>query len=73
MIMTQNSMPTNKHGDIVESELLEILEAVIDSRTGLSAIHQLLDEAKTMSDIRHRFNQWQRNQGADKKRNNTID
>ena len=67
MIMTQNSMPTNKHGDIVESELLEILEAVIDSRTGLSAIHQLLDEAKTMSDIRSRFNQWQHNQGRTKK------
>lgn len=67
MIMTQNTPPTHKHGGIVKSELLEMLETVIDSRSGLSAIHQLLDEAKTMSDIRSRFNQWQRNQSADKK------
>ncbi|MBZ0068813.1 MAG: hypothetical protein K8F26_08360 [Thiobacillus sp.] len=62
MIMTRNTPPTAKHGDIVESELLDILQTVIEARCGLSAIHQLLDEAKTMSDIRIRFNQWQTEQ-----------
>jgi hypothetical protein len=62
MIMTRNTPSTAKHGDIVESELLDILQTVIEARCGLSAIHQLLDEAKTMSDIRIRFNQWQTEQ-----------
>jgi hypothetical protein len=62
MIMIRNTPPTAKHGDIVESELLDILQTVIEARCGLSAIHQLLDEAKTMSDIRIRFNQWQTEQ-----------
>ena len=59
MIMTRNTPPPATHGDIVESELLDILQTVIEARCGLSAIHQLLDEAKTMPDIRARFNQWQ--------------
>ncbi len=62
MIMTRNTPPPAAHGDIVESELLDILQTVIEARCGLSAIHQLLDEAKTMSDIRTRFSQWQTNQ-----------
>ena len=49
MIMTRNTLPPAAHGDIVESELLDILQTVIEARCGLSAIHQLLDEAKTMS------------------------
>lgn len=64
MIMTRNTPPPAAHGDIVESELLDILQTVIEARCGLSAIHQLLDEAKTMSDIRTRFSQWQTNQRA---------
>lgn len=48
--------------DIVESELLDMLQTVVDARCGLSAIHQLLDEAKTMSEIRARFAQWQAEQ-----------
>lgn len=62
MIMTRNTLPPAAHGDIVESELLDILQTVIEARCGLSAIHQLLDEAKTMSDIRTRFSQWQTEQ-----------
>jgi len=62
MIMTRNTLPPAAHGDIVESELLDILQTVIEARCGLSAIHQLLDEAKTMSDIRTRFSQWQTDQ-----------
>jgi hypothetical protein len=64
MIMTRNTLPPAAHGDIVESELLDILQTVIEARCGLSAIHQLLDEAKTMSDIRTRFCQWQTAQRA---------
>jgi hypothetical protein len=62
MVMTRNTPPPAAHGDIVESELLDILQTVIEARCGLSAIHQLLDEAKTMSDIRTRFDQWQTEQ-----------
>jgi hypothetical protein len=50
---------TVAQSDIDESELLDILQIVIDARCGLSAIHQLLDDAKTMSEIRTRFHQWQ--------------
>jgi hypothetical protein len=64
MMMTRNTPPPAAHGDIEESELLDILQTVIEARCGLSAIHQLLDEAKTMSDIRSRFNQWQTDQRA---------
>ena len=64
MIMIQNTPPPAAHSDIVESELFDILQTVIEARCGLSAIHQLLDEAKTMSDIRTRFSQWQTDQRA---------
>ena len=50
------------HTDIVESELQDMLKTIIDARCGLSAIHQLLDGAQTMSDIRARFSQWQAGQ-----------
>ena len=56
---TENTPPPAGQGDIVESELLDILQTLIDARCGLSAIHQLLDGAKTMADIRARFSQWQ--------------
>ena len=59
---SRNTRPSATHSDIVESELLEILQTLIEARSGLSAIHQLLDEAKTMSDIRTRFSQWQTDQ-----------
>ncbi|OZA30177.1 MAG: hypothetical protein B7X93_04130 [Hydrogenophilales bacterium 17-61-9] len=48
--------------DIVESELEEMLQTIIDARCGLSAIHQLLDGAQTMADIRARFGAWQATQ-----------
>lgn len=57
-----NTPPPAVQGDIVESELLEMLQAVVDARGGLSAIHQLLDGARTMAEIRARFAQWQADQ-----------
>ena len=58
MIMNHPAAPT----DIIESELEEILQTIIDARCGLSAIHQLLDGALTMADIRARFSEWQATQ-----------
>ncbi|HEY9098512.1 MAG TPA: hypothetical protein VIN38_06560 [Thiobacillus sp.] len=55
MIMTHPAL----HTDIVESELKEMLQTIIDARCGLSAIHQLLDGALTMADLRARFGEWQ--------------
>jgi len=55
MIMTHPAA----HTDIVESELKEMLQMIIDARCGLSAIHQLLDGALTMDDLRARFGEWQ--------------
>jgi hypothetical protein len=58
----ENSKTSASHSDIVESELLEILQQLVDAGCGLSAIHQLLDEATTMSEIRARFEAWQAGQ-----------
>lgn len=69
MMTTRNTAPPAVHSDIVESELLVILQTVVDAGCGLSGIRQLLDEAKTMSDIRARFIRWQTNQHADKQNN----
>ena len=62
MMTPRNPPPPAAQSDIVESELYDILQTVIDARCGLSAIHQILDEAKTMSEIRARFAQWQADQ-----------
>lgn len=64
MTATKTPLPA-AHSDIVESELLDMLQALIDARCGLSAIHQLLDEAKTMAEIRARFARWQAGQHGD--------
>ena len=61
-MMTARSTPPPAQNDIVESELSEILQTLVDARCGLSAIHQLLDEARTMSEIRARFARWQHDQ-----------
>ena len=58
MTTTHPAAPT----DIVESELEEMLQTIIDARCGLSAIHQLLDGALTMADLRARFIEWQATQ-----------
>lgn len=63
----RNTPPPVAQSDIVESELLDMLETVIDAGGGLSAIRQLLDEAKTMSEIRARFARWQAGQRTNKK------
>ena len=62
MMQSRNTPPPLEQSDIVESELLDILQSLIDARGGLSAIHQLLDGAKTMPEIRARFVQWQTEQ-----------
>lgn len=59
MTRAADAPPSAGHGDIVESELYEILQTLIDARCGLSTIHQILDGAKTMPEIRRRFAQWQ--------------
>lgn len=59
MAKSENSIPPATHDDIEKSELMDMLQAVIASGGGLSAIHHLLDEAKTMSEIRSRFAEWQ--------------
>ncbi|MHB1085256.1 MAG: hypothetical protein ACYCZA_10505 [Thiobacillus sp.] len=64
MMMNRNTLPPAARGDIVESELLDMLQTVIEARCGLSAIHHLLDGARTMSDIHARFAQWETNQHA---------
>ena len=62
MMPARNTSPPAAQSDIVESELLDMLQTVIDAHCGLSAIHQLLDEAKTMAEIRARFARWQADQ-----------
>ena len=62
MMTARKTPPPAAHSDIVESELLDMLQTLIDARCGLSAIHQLLDEAKTMAEIRGRFARWQADQ-----------
>ena len=57
--MIPNAAPPPIRSDIEESELQDMLQTVIDARCGLSAIHQLLDGAQTMSEIRARFSQIQ--------------
>ncbi len=59
MMTDRHTPPPATQSDIVESELLQMLQTLIEARCGLSAIHQLLDDAKTMSEIRTRFAQWQ--------------
>jgi hypothetical protein len=62
MMTARKTPPPAAHSDIVESELLDMLQSLIDAHCGLSAIHQLLDEAKTMAEIRARFARWQADQ-----------
>ena len=62
MMPARNKTPPVEQSDIAESELLDILQVLIDARGGLSAIHQLLDGAKTMPEIRARFVRWQAEQ-----------
>ena len=62
MMTARNTPPPAAQSDIVESELLDMLQTMVDAHCGLSAIHRLLDEAKTMAEIRARFAQWQAGQ-----------
>ncbi|MBT9567084.1 MAG: hypothetical protein IV085_02170 [Thiobacillus sp.] len=62
MIMTHPPFHPAHPSDIVESELKDMLKTIIDARCGLSAIHQLLDGALTMAEIRARYDQWKANQ-----------
>lgn len=58
-MMTRETRRPSPQSEIVEADLIEMLQKVIDARGGLSVIHQLLDDAKTMSEIRARFARWQ--------------
>ncbi len=59
MMNPGNPPPRAVQGDIDAAELSAMLQTIIEARCGLSAIHHLLDDARTMSDIRERFVQWQ--------------
>lgn len=62
MMTATNTSTHAPQSGIVESELLDMLQTLIDAHCGLSAIHHLLDEAKTMPEIRTRFAQWEADQ-----------
>ena len=62
MMTTRKMPPPAAQGDIVESELRDMLQAVADARGGWSVIHQLLHGARTMAEIRTRFARWQAGQ-----------
>lgn len=64
MMNARNTPPAAAHGDIVNSELIAMLETVVEAHCGLWEIHQLLDKASTMSEIRARFARWQVEQQA---------
>ena len=62
MTTARMTPPPAAHSDIVDSELLDMLQTLIDARCGWSAIHQRLDEVKTMAEIRARYARWQAGQ-----------
>lgn len=62
MIMTHPPFRPPGPSDIVEAELRDMLKSIIDARCGLSAIHQLLDGAVTMAQIRTRYARWKATQ-----------
>lgn len=62
MIMTYPPFRPPGASDIVEAELRDMLKSIIDARCGLSAIHQLLDGAVTMAEIRVRYARWKATQ-----------
>jgi hypothetical protein len=64
MTKSANTIPQAARGGIVKVELLDILQAIITAGGGLLAIHLILDEAKTMTDIRTRYIQWQTDKRA---------
>ncbi len=64
MMNTGNTLPHAAHSDIEQSELLDILDRVVEAKCGLSEIYQLLYKATTMSEIRARFARWQAEQQA---------
>lgn len=59
MIPSGNPPSRTAQGDLDTTELAAMLQTIIQAQCGLSAIHHLLDEARTMSDIRARFVEWQ--------------
>lgn len=62
MIMTRPPFQPDTSSEIVESELQDMLKTIIEARCGLSAIHQVLDGALTMTEIRARYDQWKTTQ-----------
>jgi hypothetical protein len=59
MVKLGNTSPNALLDELEKRELLEMLQVVIAEGGGLATIRLILDEAKTMPDIRARFAAWQ--------------
>ncbi len=59
MALSETPLDRSPHGDLDAAELTAMLQTLIAARCGLSAIHHLLDEARTMAEIRARYIEWQ--------------
>ncbi len=62
MALSETPLDRSPHGDLDAAELMAMLQTLIAARCGLSAIHHLFDEARTMADIRARYAEWQTTQ-----------
>jgi hypothetical protein len=59
MTKSAKPVPQAARDGIIQAELLDMLQTIITAGGGLLAIHRILDETKTMTDIRSRYRQWQ--------------
>lgn len=64
MVKLGNTSPNALLDEHAKRELLDMLQVVISEGGGLSAIRLILDETKSMPDIRARFAAWQSNRRA---------
>jgi hypothetical protein len=55
----ENEKPLAFESDEEKAELLRILDTIISDGGGLLTIHHILNGARTMSEIRTRFDEWQ--------------
>ena len=59
MVKLGNTSPNTLLDDLAKRELLDMLQVIIAEGGGLSAIRLVLDETKSMPEIRARFAAWQ--------------
>jgi len=59
MSNSKNTPQRAQHANLEKTELLNMLDAVITKGGGLLSIHHILNDARSMADIRARFGQWQ--------------